>query len=396
MSDGISIGIVGAGLGGMTAAVALQQRGFHNVTVFEQAPQLGEIGAGITVGPNITLILAGLGLEGAAESFASATTTFGTNHYQTGERILFAERSIEQALATQGAVVRHLHRADLHKVLENAFNTEGNALRLNHTLKHIEQDAVDQEDGGVTLHFTNGATERYDVVIACDGLKSVVRDTLFDTQPPTFTGFLTWRGLVEADDVPGLDVVPHFAGYPSEGRMFARYPLRHFRQINWVANAYQPEATGEESWNDWTDVSEVLEHLGDYHSEVQRIIKASPSSRCLRWALHSRQPLDSWIAGRVVLLGDAAHPMTPFYGMGAGMAFEDAAVLARCFEADPCDWQAAFARYEKARLARANKFHVKSLERGKTYMSADPADRAKEPTDGMKREFTYNAMTVEI
>ncbi|MBT4740088.1 MAG: NAD(P)-binding protein [Rhodospirillaceae bacterium] len=396
MNYGINIGIVGAGLGGMTAAVALQQRGFHNVTVFEQASQLGEIGAGITVGPNITLILAGLGLEDAAESFASATTTFGTNHYQTGERILFTERSIEQALATQGAVVRHLHRADLHKVLENAFNTEGNALRLNHTLKHIEQDAVDQEDGGVSLHFTNGATERCDVVIACDGLKSVVRDTLFDTQPPTFTGFLTWRGLVEADDVPGLDVVPHFAGYPSEGRMFARYPLRRFRQINWVANAYQPDATGEESWNDWTDVSEVLEHMGDYHPEVQRIIKASPGGRCLRWALHSRQPLDSWTAGRVVLLGDAAHPMTPFYGMGAGMAFEDAAVLARCFEADTGDWQAAFARYEKARLARANKFHVKSLERGKTYMSANPADRAKDPTDGMKREFTYNAMTVEI
>jgi len=396
MSQEISIGIVGAGLGGMTAAVALQQRGFRNVTVFEQAPLLGEIGAGITVGPNITKILKGLGLESAVESFAGGTTTFGTNHYQTGERILFTERSLEEALEKQGALTRHLHRADLHKVLENAFNKEGDSLKLDHTLEHIEQDVGGQEDGGVTLRFTNGVTETCDVVIACDGLKSVVRDSLFDTQPPTFTGFLTWRGLVDADDVPGLDVVPHFAGYPSEGRMFARYPLRHGRQINWVANAYRPKATGEESWNDWTDVSEVLEHLGDYHSEVRRIINASPDGRCLRWALHSRQPLDSWTAGRVVLLGDAAHPMTPFYGMGAGMAFEDAAVLARCFEADNGNWHAAFARYEKARVARANKFHVKSLERGKTYMSADPADRAKQPSAGMAKEFVYNALTVEI
>ena len=127
-----------------------------------------------------------------------------------------------------------------------------------------------------------------------------------------------------------------------------------------------------------------------------RIIKASPGGRCLRWALCSRQPLDGWIAGRVILLGDAAHPMTPFYGMGAGMAFEDAAVLARCFEAEGQDWQAAFVRYERARLARANKFHVESLERGKVYMSSDPKDRAKAPTAGMEAEFSYNAMTVDI
>ena len=390
MGQDIKIGIVGAGLGGMTAAVALQQRGF-DVTVYEQSPVLGEIGAGITVGPNMTLVLQGLGLEEAAESFASGSTTFGTLHYKTGERILFTERSLEKALKTQGALTRHMHRADLHKVLEDGFDKTGNALRLDHALVHIDQD-----DDGVTLQFTNGATDRRDVVIACDGLKSVVRDKLFPTEPPTYTGFMTWRGLVEAADVPGIDFVPHFAGYPSEGRMFARYPLRHGRQINWVANAYRPEGIGEESWNDWTDVEEVLEHLGDYNADVLRIIKACPDGRCLRWALHSRQPLDSWIAGRVTLLGDAAHPMTPFYGMGAGMAFEDGAVLARCFEAEGDNWQAAFARYEKARLARANMFHVKSLERGKVYMSADPADRAKAPTAGMEREFVYNAMTAEI
>ncbi len=390
MGRDLKIGIVGAGLGGMTAAVGLQQRGF-NVTVYEQAPELGEIGAGITVGPNMTLVLKGLGLEEAAESFASGSTTFGTLHYQTGERILFTERSHEESLKTQGALTRHMHRADLHKVLEDAFDKDDNALRLDHTLTDIEQD-----DDVVTLRFSNGAVDQRDIVIACDGLKSIVRDKLFPTEPPQYTGFMTWRGLVDSADAPGVDLVPHFASIPAENRMFARYPLRHGRQINWVANAYLPDGIGEESWTAQTDIDEVLVHFSDYHDDVQRIIKASPDGRCLRWALYSRQPLDSWIAGRVTLLGDAAHPMTPFYGMGAGMAFEDGAVLARCFAAEGNDWQAAFARYENARLARANKFHVKSLERGMVYMSADPADRAKAPTAGMEKEFIYNAMTVEI
>ena len=390
MAAELDIGIVGAGLGGMTAAVALQQRGF-DVTVYEQAPALGEIGAGITVGPNISLVLAGLGLEDAAASFADGSTTFGTLHPRTGARIRFSERSLEEALEMHGALTRHMHRADLHKVLEDAFNKEGEALRLGHALTDIGQD-----DSGVALHFANGVTERRDIVIACDGLKSVVRDKLFPTEPPKYTGYMAWRGVVDAANVTGVSHVPHFASYPAEGSMFSRYPLRRGAQINWVANAYRPDDIGEESWRAQTDINEVLEEFGDWHEDVVRIIRASPNGRCLRWALSSRQPLDGWIVGRVALLGDAAHPMTPFYGMGAGMAFEDAAILARCFEAETGDWRAAFARYERARLARANKFHVQSLKRGGIYMSADPADRAKAPTAGMEAEFNYNAMTVEI
>ncbi len=386
----LDIGIVGAGLGGMTAAVALQQRGFK-VTVYEQAPVLGEIGAGITVGPNISMVLDGLGLEDAAASFAGGSTTFGALHYKTGARIWFSERSPEEALRVRGALTRHMHRADLHKVLEDAFNKEGDSLRLGHMLTDIQQDSR-----GVVLGFANGATDRRDIVIGCDGLKSVVRDQLFPTEPPRYTGYMAWRGLVDAADVPGVGDVPHFASYPAEGRMFSRYPLRWGTQINWVANAYRPDDVGEESWYAHTDIDEVLEEFGDWHEDVVRIIKASPGRRCLRWALCSRQPLNGWTAGRVALLGDAAHPMTPFYGMGAGMAFEDAAVLARCFEAEAGDWRAAFARYERARLARANKFHVQSHKRGKIYMSADPADRAREPAAGMEGEFSYNAMIVPI
>ena len=391
MDRSLSIAIVGAGLGGLTAAVALQRRGFRNLTLFEKSPELGEIGAGLSIGANAHLVLNHLGLHEALDGFAKGTTTWGTLDWKTGERIRFQERTLEEVVETEGALIRHFHRADLHKALEDAFDPSDGSLKLDHALEDVEQD-----ENAVTLRFANGTTHTCDVVIGCDGLKSKVRDCTFAPDPPQFTGFVVWRGLTETRDVPGLDLVPHFASYPAEGKLFTRYPLRHGRQINWVANAIREDAPGTESWTARVDVSEVLEEFGDWTPDVGRIIAAAPEGSCNRWDLHSRKPLGSWIAGRVTLLGDAAHPMTPFYGMGAGMAIEDACVLARCFEAEASNYQAAFRRYENARLARANRFHMKSLERGKMYMSADASNRTKEAKAGMEDAFTYNAVTVPI
>ena len=391
MERSLSIAIVGAGLGGLTAAVALQQRGFANVTLFEKAPELGEIGAGLSIGANAHLVLNDLGLHDVLDGYAKGSTTWGTLDWQTGDRIKFRERTLEEVVETEGALIRHIHRADLHKALEDAFDKSGEALKLDHDLADITQDAE-----GVTLRFTNGASYRFDAVIGCDGLKSKVRDCAFAPDPPQFTGFVVWRGLTHTADVPGLDLVPHFASYPAEGQLFTRYPVRHGRQINWVANAIREDAPGTESWTQRVPVSEVLENFGDWDEDVVRIIEAAPGGTCNRWDLHSRQPLDSWVAGRITLLGDAAHPMTPFYGMGAGMAIEDACILARCFEAEGSNYPAAFGRYEKARLARANRFHMQSLERGKMYMSADPKNRVADAKAGMEDAFTYNAVTVAI
>ena len=389
MGHGLRIGIVGAGIGGLTAAIALQQRGL-NVVVYEQSPELGEIGAGLTIGPNANRVLSALGLEDAMESLASATAHAGILHYKTGERLNYMRRGAESYIQEYGAVSRLVHRADVHAVLERAFNTGGEGLKLDHHLIDIEQ-----YDDQVTLQFSNGQTEHCDVVIACDGLKSIVRDKLFPTEPPEFTGFVAWRGLVDRDQIPNVSLDPQFAVFPTEDKMFARYSVRHGTLINYVANARKP-GFSTESWSLQTDIAEVPEEFEDWHEDVVNILRASPDGRCLRWALHSRKPLDSWVVGRISLLGDAAHPMTPYHGMGAGMAIEDAAVLARCFEVSGDDWRDALKRYERARLARANKFHVASLERGKTYMSSYPESREKNPSAGMENEIVYDAMSVDI
>lgn len=393
MAHTIKIGLVGAGLGGMTAAIALQQRGF-DVTLYEQALELGEIGAGITVGPNANKVLNALGLEDRMEALAGPSPHVGVLDYKTGERLTYMTRGRESFMAEYGAVSRLVHRADFHRVLQDAFNPTADNLKLGYELADIDQDNYH-----VCLTFTNGKTAQCDVVVACDGLKSIARDKLFPTAPPEFTGFVAWRGLVERSKVPDVSLDPHFATYPAEDKMFARYPVRNGTLINYVANARKP-AFDTESWKASADITEVLGEFEDWHEDVVSIMRATPAGTCLRWALHSRQPLDSWIKGRVALLGDAAHPMTPFHGMGAGMAIEDAAILARSFEACRDEggdyWQQAFQRYERARIGRANAFHVASAERGESYMSPDPEERKKEPNAGMEGAAAYNAMTVEI
>lgn len=389
MAQNLKIGLVGAGLGGMTAAIALQQRGI-DVTVYEQARELGEIGAGITVGPNANKVLNALGLEDEMEALAGPSPHVGVLDYKTGERLTYTTRGRESFMEEYGAVSRLVHRADFHAVLQQAFNSTDDNLKLGFELTDISQD-----DDRVALTFANGQIEYQDIVIACDGLKSIARDKLFPTEPPEFTGFVAWRGLVERAKVPHVNLDPHFATYPAENKMFARYPVRNGELINYVANA-RKSGFDSESWKTTADISEILDEFEDWHEDVVSIMRATPSGTCLRWALHSRKPLDSWIKGRVALLGDAAHPMTPFHGMGAGMAIEDAAILARCFEAHGNDWLQAFQRYERARIGRANTYHVASAERGETYMSADAEDRKKEPNAGMEGGAAYNAMTAEI
>jgi salicylate hydroxylase len=389
MTDQFSIGIVGAGIAGLTAAVALQQRGFQ-VRIFEQAPELGEIGAGITVGPNMSRVLAGLGLEDEMEAVASATPHVGTLDHKTGEVLGYTKRGAEEYLRLYGAVTRHVHRADLVEVLARALEETNAELHLDHALT----DAT-QNETSVKLSFANGASAECDVVVACDGLKSQLRDALFKTSPPQFTGFVAWRGLVDASRIPDVSMDPHFASYSGKDHLFGRYPVRHNSLINWVAVARKPDYELE-SWTAKSDVSEVLAEFSDWHTDVRSIIEASSPEGCLMWALHTRQPIDNWIAGRVTLLGDAAHPMTPFLGMGAAMAVEAAAIFARCCEASRNDPRAALERYGRARIDRANGLYRQSLAQGQALFANDPEQRKKPPGYGLDDIYMYDAMTIPV
>jgi salicylate hydroxylase len=389
MSASLQIALIGAGIGGMAAAVALRRLGIP-VTVFEQAPELGEVGAGLTITPNATRALAGLELEDEMAALAEATPHVGTLHWRTGERLGYTPRGAAEYLKRYGAITRHVHRADLHDVLVRAFAPTPETLRLDHRLVRIAQSA-----DAVTVVFANGVEERFDVVVGCDGLKSVVRDQLFPTEPPVFTGYVSWRGLAERSRVPHVNLDPHFASYAGNNKMFGRYPVRHGTLINYVGMAKRTDID-EESWTAKADVEEVLAEFKDWHSDVVDIIKATPKDGCFRWALHSRKPLDSWIAGRVTLLGDAAHPTTPFLGMGAAMGIEDGVIFARCIQACGDDWAAALARYEKARLERGNGVHADSWSRGAKIFGTKPEERNEPPGVGLGELYRYDAMTVPV
>jgi len=302
MAQQSKIGIVGAGIGGLTTAVALQQKGFQ-VVVYEQASELGEIGAGLTISVNAGRVFNALGLQKNLEALGPATPHLGTLDYKTGERLNYELRNNDDDYARYGTATRVVHRADLHAVLTDALDPHNDALRLNHELTDIEQTA-----NQVSLRFNNGKIDKCDIVIACDGLRSIVRSKLFSAAPAEFTGFVAWRGLVERDLVPDISVDPHFATFPSPDKFFARYPVRHGTLINYVGIARKPDFRSE-SWTKPASVSEVAAEFAGWHKDVMNIILATHPDRCMRWALYGRQPLDSWISGRVCLLGDAAHPM---------------------------------------------------------------------------------------
>jgi salicylate hydroxylase len=385
----LRLAIVGAGIGGLTAALSLQRGGF-NVVVYEQAQKLGEVGAGLTLSIEAGRVFDSLGLKDELDALDNHLPHIGTLHFETAEQLTYDLRDIEESIRKYGAATRQVHRADLHEILVAAVEAAGIAIQTGYRLNHVTQD-----ESGVDLTFENGETERIDLLIACDGLKSAVRDQCFDTEEPHYTGMVAWRGLVARSAVPDIDLDPQFAAVPGENKMFVRYPVRHGKLINYVAIARKPDVRLE-SWTARAELSDVLREFEGWHPDFYRIIEATDPDQCLQWALRSREPLDTWVNGRVTLLGDAAHPMTPFYGRGAMMAIEDACVLARCFEAYSPDWSKALQRYEAARLTRANNMHLMSLDRGDSYLSKDPKERAKAPDAGLAAEAEYDALTVPI
>ncbi len=383
------IAIVGAGIGGVTAAAALRQAGLETI-VYEQAPELAEVGAGLTVTPNATRALEGLGLGAQMASLADATPHVGALDSRTGERVDYTPRGAAVYLERYGAVTRHVHRADVHSALLQAWDPAPDALQTGHMLT-----AAVQRSDGIELSFANGNTARCDVLIGADGIKSAVRDTLFPTEPPQFTGYVAWRGLVPREHAPNVQFDPHFASYASDGKMFGRYPVRHGELINYVAMAKR-DAAGEESWTERDDVANVVAEFTGWHKDVTDIVSGTPPEGCFRWSLHSRRALQSWVAGRTTLLGDAAHPMTPFLGMGAALAIEDGVVLGRCFGKYAPDWDQALAAYQRARIERGNGLHADSLERGKVLFGANANEEQRSPGVGLDEVYMYDAYGVSI
>lgn len=338
---GTRVGVVGGGIGGLTAALSLLRHGF-DVHVYEQASMLGEVGAGVQVSPNAARVLHGLGLSGELAQTGVKPLAFHQRRWDDGRTLLRSPLG-ERLEATFGFPHYQMHRADLLTALAGAVPAE--RVHLGHRLTGL----TDHGDR-VEARFDNGASARVDVLVGADGIKSTVRGVLFGPEHPRFTGCVAYRGLVPAQRLKTLDLEVTVQVWMGPGRHFVHYLVSAGRLVNFVAVIEQDTWT-RESWTDRGDIAAALEAFEGWHPQVRTILGSVDET--FIWALFDRAPLRRWSAGRVTLLGDACHAMLPFFAQGAAQAIEDGATLAACLAAAGSDLAAALRRYETVRIPRA-------------------------------------------
>ncbi len=294
--------IVGAGIGGLAAALALQKIGL-DVRVYEQAPALGEVGAGISIGPNGALGLRALGVAQEFREFAYAPDYQLVRHFQTA-RVLATVSRGERLAETYGERYYTIHRADLHQVLARAvIANDPDSIITSHKLVDLQTDG-----DGMLAHFDGGRSRRADLLIGADGVRSRVRSLLFGAEEVRFTGFVAWRGLVPMDRVSIEAMDPPSQVFIGPGHLINRYPVRGGKLLNFVAFA---ERSGweEEGWSIPAEVTELAAEFKDWHPWVTGIIDAVPQDNLFKWALCARSALTRWVKGSAAVLGDAAHPL---------------------------------------------------------------------------------------
>ena len=345
--------MVGGGIGGLAAAAFLRRAGLA-ATVYEQASALGEVGAGLVVAPNAARLLRRLPSEFGLERAGVVLETGWEFRRWADGSVLFAQQLGEACARRYGEHTWTMHRADLLAVLSSAIPDE--AVRLGRRCTGATQDA-----DGVTLTFGSGRPVRADVVVAADGIHSVLRDHVTTASPPRESGLCAWRSLVPAAAAPAFARRPVQTLWLGHRHHLVHYPVSGGRLVNIVA--FSPARAGEvESWSAVGRVTDMAAEFAGWDPRLGKLIAAA--ERVGRWSVLDRAPLPRWVNGRIALLGDAAHPMLPFYAQGAGQALEDAAALAVCLATGLWAPPAALARYERVRLPRASR--VQEASRGRT------------------------------
>jgi salicylate hydroxylase len=353
--------VVGGGIGGLAAALSLHHAGL-DVEVHEKSPVLAEVGAGVQVSPNGVKVLHRLGLLDELRTIAFEPEALEMRMGDTGTTVF----SIPiKAIAAQkyGAPYFHVHRADLHDLLARTLQARvPSALHVGHAVEIIAQGA-----DGVEARFTDGSRAKGDVLIGADGIHSVIRRALQGDEHPRFTGNVAWRLVVPATPDLRRLVPPNACIWVGPGRHAVTYYLRRGELVNFVG-VVERDNWREEGWTQKGSADELRADFAGFAPPVAAILEQA--SDCYRWALHDRDPMASWSAGRATLLGDACHPMLPFLAQGAVMAIEDGWVLARCLSsgADPAqallDYEAArkprTARVQMAARAQMGRYHQRS------------------------------------
>ena len=353
------VAIIGGGIGGATAGCAVAQAGF-DVRVYEAAPELKEIGAGVALHPNAMRVLRMIGVEDAVRTVAGRSEWSVTRDGRTGRVISKASGAQQRrAFGLSGATV---HRADLLDVIAAALPVDSVALGKRCT-------SVQSHDDVAVARFEDGSEVEADVIIGADGIHSRVREALFGPGDPRFTGKICYRSVVAMDAVAGERPAADNAQWLGPHGTVVLYPLRGEALVNVVCH-YDDADYRHESWINECDRQEVLDRYDGWHESLRRVLAAGDT--WYKWALYDRDPIPRWTSGRVTLLGDAAHAMLPYLGQGACQAIEDAAVLATALSAEPDDPPAALARYEKTRRPRASRVVLTARQRGVSNHLSSP------------------------
>jgi salicylate hydroxylase len=348
----IRVAIIGAGLGGLAAAGALRQHGLE-VVVYERAPQLGEVGAGIQLGPNAVKVLRALGLEQALRPLSAEPVNYVSLAWDDA-RIRYREPMKGPYALQYGAPYLMAHRADLHRLLCGLVPAQ--AVRLG-----AQCTGVSSAGRGAVADFADGSQIESDVIVGADGINSTVRESLFGVQPVRFTQQMAWRCMVPIESVPtevgiGRD---EYVGWIGPTGHVICYPIRGGALYNIFAGHVTDEWV-DESWAVPSSIDELLAGYRGWHPALLKML--AEVSDCYKWGIRDRDPLPRWTAGAVTLLGDAAHPMMPTLAQGAAISLEDGFALARHLAQHRDDPARGLAGYEAERRPRASRVVLQARE----------------------------------
>ena len=386
--------IAGAGIGGLTAASCLMKAGY-DVEVYEQAPELSEIGAGIQLSANAMHVLNYLGLAEAIGKLSVRPSAYVFRLHNTGE-IIGQFPLADEHERLNGAPYNQLHRADLHDLLAakaRGFNND--VVRLNRRVVGFEENPA-----GIELLFADGTRATGDLLIGADGVKSEVRAQIAGADHAAYTGDAAWRLTLPAGELPDDFMAQVMSVWMGPGRHVVCYYLRGGALLNFVG-LVETEDISEESWTAKFSWERLKADFAGWHENIQNIIDRADKDSCFRWSLYYRPPIATWSTRRATLLGDAVHATLPYLAQGAAMAIEDAAVLTRALQSTDAVAD-ALQLYERNRILRTSRI-VKGSDANRTLFHMRDQQKLRrafaERDEGADRNawlYSYNPLTVKL